>query len=91
MCRLGPDIFMEKRGGNGGSSPAKKKTLAPLTPGPLTSLILDPPEPSGPPKQQQSQRGEGNSRAEKSEKVGKAKRGNNNIQKSQKKSQKEVI
>ncbi len=54
MCRLGPDIFAERRGG----SPAKKK-ISPTqpAPGPLTSLTLDPPGPSGLRKQQQSQRG----------------------------------
>ncbi len=84
MCRLGPDIFTERRGGDGGSSPAKKKTLAPPTPGPLTSLIFDPPGPSELSKRQQSQRGESNNRVEKG---GRAGRGG----KSQKEPQEEVL
>lgn len=54
MCRLGPEIFEERRV----RSPVKKKATAPRSvSGPLTSLVLDPPGPSTPSRQQQSQRG----------------------------------
>ncbi len=90
MCRLGPDIFAERRGG-GGRSPAKKKTLSPPASGPLTSLVLDPPGPSGLPKQQQPQRGGSNNRVERGGRAGRGGRGGNVMQKSQEESQKEVV
>ncbi len=91
MCRLEPDIFAERRGDEGGSNSAKKKTLAPPASGPLTSLVLNPPGPSELPKQQQSQRGESNNRAGKGGKAGRGGRGGNVTQKSQKEPQKEVL
>ncbi len=90
MCRLGPDIFAERRG-DGGRSPAKKKTLPPPAPGLLTSLVLDPPGPSGLSKQQQPQRGGSNNRAGRGERAGRGGRGGNVMQKSQEESQKEVV
>ena len=55
LYRLGPDIFEQKRV----RSSIKKKTFSELSiSGPLTSLILDPSEPSANLVQQQSQREE---------------------------------